>query len=86
MSEFTVAMSAIVSDEYCLAVLKAMRHLHRKGMAWLNPTEISETSSHLSTEYVRAALYKMASMGFLYIRDGDGNETLAYQLRREYRK
>lgn len=74
-----------VSDDYCEKLIKVMRRLHREGNHWMNAKQITLESGTAANTHVQLGLYRLASMGFLNMRDGDGKDKFEYQLRREYR-
>lgn len=75
-----------VSDKQCEKLIAALRKGHRSGLQWMNANEIKNLMVSGSLTYVTAGMYKLAAMGFLNMRDGDGNAKFEYQLRPEYRK
>lgn len=75
-----------VSDDYCENIIRAMRRLHREGNHWMSAKELTVALGHTSNSHVQLGLYRLASMGFLNMRDGDGKDKFEYQLRAEYRK
>lgn len=77
---------ALVTDEYCQKVIDKMRRLHRAGNHWMSAKNIADEIGTVGTTHVQSALYKIAAMGFLYMRDGDGKDKFEYQLRPEYRR
>jgi len=74
-----------VSDDQCEKIIRTMRRLHREGNHWMSCKTITKSMNSTSNTYVMAGLYKLASMGFLNMRDGDGKDKFEYQLRQEYR-
>jgi phosphate-selective porin len=75
-----------VSDDYCEKIIRAMRRLHRQGNHWANAKEITQAMETQSNSHVQLGLYRLASMGFLNMRDGDGKDKFEYQLRAEYQR
>jgi len=75
-----------LTDDYCMRVVDAMRKMHRRGDGWFNANDIAREVGTVGSTHVQAALYRLAAMGFLWMRDGDGNHKFEYQLRKEYRR
>jgi len=75
-----------VTDEYRELVIDSMRRLHRDGSHWMSAQDIAAKIGTVGSTHVQCALYSIAAMGFLNMRDGDGKAKFEYQLRKEYRK
>lgn len=79
-------LAQTVTDKYCEKLINTLRRMHREGHQWMNAKEITEAQGTQSNTHVEAGMYKLAAMGFLNMRDGDGKAKFEYQLRPEYRK